>query len=99
MRAPGDTEGIAVTEDVNGADVRVNNEDASAGVNRNVMGCQQNSFPSVGKGDDVVPKRRQQRLTFYRFRSMGRRFIVLFDPLPGMKIDEVGNLAGARRTA
>jgi hypothetical protein len=30
---------------------------------------------------------------------MGRRFIVLFDPFPGMKIDEIGNLAGARPTA
>jgi hypothetical protein len=99
MRAPGDTEGIAVTEDVNGADVRVNNEDASAGVNRNVMGCQQNSFPSVDKGDNVVPKRRQQRLPFYRFRSMGRRFIVLFDTLLGMKIDEIGNVDGARPPA
>jgi hypothetical protein len=95
-RSPFDAERVAAPEDVNGTDVRVNNEDASAGVNRNVMGRQKNSFASVGKGDNVIPKQRQQRLPFYRFHSMGRRFIVLFDTLPGMKIDEIGNLAGPR---
>src|ERR1019366_6383512 len=76
-RSPFDAERVAAPEDVNGTDVRVNNEDASAGVNRNVMGRQKNSFASVGKGDNVIPKQRQQRLPSYRFHSMGRRFIVL----------------------
>jgi len=46
-------------ENVNGVDVRVNNEDAPAGVNRNVMRRQKNSLSSVNQGDNVVPKRRQ----------------------------------------
>ena len=81
-----------------GMDVRINHEDTSTGVNGHVMGRQKNSFPSVDKGDKVVPKRRQQRLPLYGSYSTGWRFIILFDTLHGMKIDEIGNLTGARRT-
>ncbi len=56
LRASGNTEGTAVPEDVNGMDVRINHEDTSTGVNGHVMGRQKNSFPSVDKGDKVVPK-------------------------------------------
>jgi hypothetical protein len=98
MRAAGDAEGVAVSEDVNGAGVRVDNQNAPAGVNRNVMRRQKNSFSSVSKSNNFIPKRRQQRLAFGRFRGAGGRFIVLFDALPRMKIDKRGNLAGPRPT-
>jgi hypothetical protein len=62
------------------------------------MRRQKNSFSSVSKSDNFIPKRRQQRLALGRFRSAGGRLIVLFDALPWMKIDERGNLAGSRPT-
>jgi hypothetical protein len=94
--APSDAEGVATPEDVHSTDVRVNNEEASAGVNSNAMGCQKNSLPSVGQRNNVIAKNCQQRLPSYRFHSVGRRFIVLFDTLSGMKIDKRRNLAGPR---